>query len=175
MKSNSLGEKGFSLIEVLLAISLFSIIIITLLPVCTSHLLVYNKLDNELLMQHNTRFAMKYIEKEIRKCNQKSTIYIPQDRTIMSTNYSGEKTWVDLSGNKRNEPNTLIYFNKGTMELRLNKNKEHNILCSDIKDIIVTEIVEGELLQIEIIANKINYSVTRIIKIANRQTSGGNE
>ncbi|SNR86600.1 prepilin-type N-terminal cleavage/methylation domain-containing protein [Anaerovirgula multivorans] len=165
MKGSHLNSKGFTLIEVILAMLLFSIIAITFIPISVSHLSFYNKLDDTLFIQQNTKFVLNYIEKRIRECDRQSTLYISQDKTIESKDFSGEEVWVDLSGKKRNNKNTLLYFYRSTGELRVNKNGEHNVLYTQIKDIEVTEVVEGELLQIKVIADKIDYSVTTTIKL----------
>lgn len=163
-----LTPNGFTLIEIILAMTLFSIIALTFIPVSISHISFYNHFDSTLFLQQNTRFALNYIEKRIRECNHQSIHYIPQDKTIESQNYSGEKIWIDLSGRKRNNKNTLLYFNRGTGELRANKDGEHNVLYTEIKDIVVTEVIEGELLQIQVIADKIDYSVAVTIKLKYR-------
>ena len=165
---NCLKNKGFTLIETILALMLFSIIAITFIPISINHMSIYDRLDETLFIQQNARFALNYIEKRIRECNYQKTTYIPQDKTIESENYYGEKIWIDLSGDKRHNSNTMLYFYKEYGQLRVNKNGEHNVLYTLIKDIIPTEIVPGELLQIKVIAEKIDYSITTTIRLKYR-------
>lgn len=148
--------------------TLISIIVISYFPISATHLSIYNRLDNRLLIQQNTRLALHYIEKCIQECNQQMVSYFPHDKTIVSKNYLNEKIYIDLSGRKRNDKNTLLYFNRDTGELRVNKNGEHNVLCILISDIKIIEIIEGKLLQIQVVGDNNSYSVTTTIKLGYR-------
>jgi len=73
-----------------------------------------------------------------------------------------------MSGNRRSNKNTLLYFYKSKNEVRINKDNENNVLAVGIKDIKVTEIIEGDLLEIEVFSNEIDYSAKTILKLRYR-------
>lgn len=148
------NNKGFSLLEVILAMTLFSSVLMIFIPFATRSLAMQEELEKKLTLQQNTRFALNYIEKRIRECDKQQILYNSHEKLIKSKNGTYDILWIDLSGNKRTAPNTLLYFYRSKGELRVNKNGENNVLVEDIEDIMVTEIIEGELLEIEVFAKQ---------------------
>ncbi len=159
------NNKGHSLIESILSLALISIILMLLLPICRTYFTFHNKLGNKLSQERNTRFALNYIEKEFGKFSRNSIVYIPEKQSIKGKDYMGRDVWIDLSGQRRNDKNTLIYFHKTNGEIRINKDGENNVLCNNIEDISIKEIIENELLEITITAKQTDYSISTIIRI----------
>lgn len=162
------NNRGFTLLETILSMTLFSSVLIVFIPFATRSITMQQELENTLNLQHNTRFALNYIEKRIRECDKQQITYYPDKKSIEGKNDTYNKLWIDLSGNKRMTRNTLLYFYRSRGELRVNKNGENNVLVDGIKDIAVTEIVEGELLEIEVFASRIDYSVKTRLKLKYR-------
>lgn len=102
--------------------------------------------------------ALKYIEKGLRELNQEDIIFDSNKNIFQSKNCNNENVWVDLSGKKSLKKNSLIYFYRITKEIRVNKNNENNVLCGNIDNVTVNELIEGQLIEIEVIADKIEYS-----------------
>lgn len=159
------NNKGFSLLEIILSMTLFSSILMTFIPFAISNIGMQQQLEDTLILQQNARFALNYIEKRIRECDKQQITYHSQQKLVEGKNETYDTLWIDLSGKKRTTPNTLLYFYRSKGELRVNKNGENNILVEGIKDIIVTEIIEGELLEIEVFSNVIDYSVKTRLKL----------
>ncbi|SES71240.1 hypothetical protein SAMN05660297_00349 [Natronincola peptidivorans] len=162
------NNKGLSLIEVILSMSIFCCILLGLISFMMQNITIQHHLVKSLTPQQNTRFALNYIEKRIRECNQQSLIYHSTEKLIEGKNHENETIWIDLSGNKRNHYNTLLYYYAEKGELRVNKNGEHNVLIDEIEDILVTEVIENQLLAIEVFAKTIDYSVKTQIKLKYR-------
>ncbi|AOY77055.1 PilW family protein [Clostridium formicaceticum] len=159
------SNRGITLVEVLLAMTLFAIILMSLITILTQYISYYRDYHERLAIKQSTRLALNYIEKRIRECNHQQMIYHAESQTIEGQNSMQERVWVDLSGQIRYEENTLLYFNRTTGELRVNKNKEHNVLVRNIKEIIIREIIEGRLIEIEVIAAGLDYSVKTSIRL----------
>ncbi|WP_246579310.1 hypothetical protein [Alkaliphilus flagellatus] len=92
------------------------------------------------------------------ECNQKSIIYYGEEKIFQGRDYNNKIAWIDLSGEISRKQNTLINFYKDKNEIRVNKNNENNVLSNNIKNVIVNELVEGKLVEIEVITNKSRYS-----------------
>lgn len=115
--------------------------------------------QTELLeSKYDAKIVLKYIEKRLMECNQRSIIYYEEEKIFKGKDYNNITALIDLSGNLSKERNTLINFYKDRNEIRVNKNYENNILSNNIKDVIVNEIVEGKLIEIEVVTNKPDYS-----------------
>jgi len=151
-------ESGYMLVELLVSISLISIILISSSMVLNFTLNTYKNQTNLLETKHDAQIVLKYIEKRLMECNQESIIYHREERTFEGKDYNNKTAWIDLSGKISKRENTLINFYKDKSEIRVNKNKENNVLSNNIKDVIVNEIVEGKLVEIEVITNKSVYS-----------------
>lgn len=108
--------------------------------------------------KHDVHLASKYIEKRLREFNQEDIIFDSDKNIFQGKNYKNEDTWVDLSGKMSLKKNTMIYFYKPTKEIRVNKNRENNVLCGNIGDVTVNELIEGRLIEIEITAYTTGYS-----------------
>lgn len=94
----------------------------------------------------------------MREFNQESIIFDNEKNIFQGKNYDNKTIWVNLSGEESSKNNTLIHFHKPRKEIRVNKNDENNVLTGNIQDVIINELVEGQLIEIEVITNKNKYS-----------------
>jgi prepilin-type N-terminal cleavage/methylation domain-containing protein len=150
--------KGFTLIESIISITLVSIIIILTFSLFSFALNSYKRYTDIRQIKYDVHMALKYIEKGLRELNQEDIIFDSNKNIFQSKNCNNENVWVDLSGKKSLKKNSLIYFYRITKEIRVNKNNENNVLCGNIDNVTVNELIEGQLIEIEVIADKIEYS-----------------
>ena len=123
----------------------------------------YGRHTELLQTRHDVHIASRYIEKSLREFNQEGIIFDSDNNIFQGKDYSDKDAWVYLSGKKSVKINTLIYFYDATKEIRVNKNNEHNVLCGNIRNVTVNELIEGKLIEIEVTAYKTEYSVkTRV-------------
>lgn len=151
-------DKGFILMENIISIALISIIIISISFLFCFVLNSYKHYIELWQTEHDADITLKYIEKRLREFNQESIIFYSKENIFKGKNYDNKNMWIDLSGKKPLGNNRLIYFYKSKKEIRVNKNNEHNVLTDNIEDVIINELVEGQLIEIEVITNKSNYS-----------------
>lgn len=118
----------------------------------------YKRYTDIRQVKHDVHIASKYIEKNLREFNQEDIIFNSNKNIFQGKNYNNENVRIDLSGQISYKTNTMIYFYKYRGQVRVNKNGEHNVLCENIDDIIVNELIEGQLIEIEIVADKVEYS-----------------
>lgn len=147
-------QKGFTLIECIVSIALISIIIINASSVLSFAINSYKHYTETWQVEHNQQLALKYIEKRLKEFNQESIIFDSKNNIFQGTRHNGQIGYVDLSGKISYNKNTMIYFYKTRKEVRVNKNSEHNVLVSNIDDVIVNELIEGKLIEIEVVINK---------------------
>ncbi|MBB6216611.1 prepilin-type N-terminal cleavage/methylation domain-containing protein [Anaerosolibacter carboniphilus] len=167
-KTRHYSQKGFTLIETILSLTLLSIIILALGMFLSNSIRQHIKLIEIAEAQRKSRLALNYIEKRMMECNQLQFTFDPKTNTFTSKDYQNNEVWIDLSGNKRFTNNTLIYFYKVLGELRVNKKGEHNVLIDGIKDIKIIEILPGKLIEIEIHAENLNHSIKSRMNICYR-------
>lgn len=158
-------QNGFTLIEVLISLSLFSIISIGILSYYSFNITNCHYQIEILTDQQNIRYALNYIENTIRRCNQKKIIYHADRKTLELEDDIGKTVWIDLSGNNPHNKNILIYYYKDKGQLRSNTNGEHNVLVDCIKEITVKELIKEKLIEIEVFSDNINSSVKGCFKI----------
>lgn len=151
-------QKGFTLIEAIISIALITIIITAASSLFALAFNGYKRYTDTRQIKYDVHIASKYIEKGLREFNQEDIIFDSDKNIFQSKNCDCDNVWVDLSGKKSLKKNTLIYFYRTTKEIRVNKNGEHNVLCGNIDDVTVNELIEGQLIEIEVIADKIEYS-----------------
>ncbi|MGB4313205.1 MAG: prepilin-type N-terminal cleavage/methylation domain-containing protein [Natronincolaceae bacterium] len=151
-------QKGFTLIESIISVALISIITIITSSLFSFAFNSYKRYTDTRQIKYDVYIASKYIEKGLKEFNQEDVIFDSDKNIFQSKNCNNENVWVDLSGKKSLKKNTLIYFYRVTKEIRVNKNNEHNVLCGNIDDVAVNELIEGRLIEIEVIADKIEYS-----------------
>lgn len=119
----------------------------------------YRRHTDHWQTKHDVHIASKYIEKSLREFNQENIIFDSDNSIFQGKDYSDKDAWVYLSGKKSFKTNTLIYFYDATKEIRVNKNNENNVLCGNIDNVTVNELIEGKLIEIEVTAYKTEYSV----------------
>lgn len=151
-------EAGFTLIESLVSITLISIILIGIFSVFNFTIRSYKNYIENLEIEHGVNYTLRYIEKRLREFNQENIIFDSEKNLFIGERHNGQKAYIDLSGRVSHRGNTLLYFYRATRQVRVNKNQENNVLVGKIDDIIVRELVEGKLIEIEVIASKIKYS-----------------
>ncbi|AKL95283.1 hypothetical protein CACET_c18350 [Clostridium aceticum] len=159
------SNQGITLLETILAMTLFAMIMMGLIIILMQNINYCREYQEILATKQNIRLTLNYIEKRIRECNHQEIIYHAETQTIEGKNNLKEEVWIDLSGNIRYDKNTLLYFNRARGELRVNKNKEHNVLAIGIGDIIAREIIEGSLIEIEVIGADMDYSVKTKLRL----------
>ena len=152
-----INRKGFTLIELIVSLTL-GIVILTVVLNYFSFVYknIYNKYDHIVHMR-NTRFALNYIEKRLRDVDQSTIIYHSNLKAFEGLTSSGVRRWIDLSGYMRNS--AFIYFNRPTRQLRVNMNSENNVLVPFVYDVAVREIGTNNVVEIEVYASEIDYSV----------------
>lgn len=151
-------EAGYILVEYIVSISLISIILISTSILFYFVFSSYKHHTETWETEHDAQIVLKYIEKRLREFNQENIIFDDKKNVFQGKTHENKSVWVDLSGEISNRTNTLIYFYKAKREIRVNKNNEHNVLSSNIKDVIITELVEGKLIEVEVITGGTNYS-----------------
>ncbi|QUH21668.1 prepilin-type N-terminal cleavage/methylation domain-containing protein [Alkaliphilus sp. B6464] len=151
-------ENGYILIELIVSISLISIILISISMLFYFTFNTYKTHTEFLEAKNDAQIVLKYIEKRLMECNQKSIIYYGEEKIFQGRDYNNKIAWIDLSGKVSRKQNTLINFYKDKNEIRVNKNNENNVLSNNIKNVIVNELVEGKLVEIEVITSKSKYS-----------------
>jgi len=163
-------ENGYMLVELLVSIFLISIILISSSMIFSFTFNTYKNQISILEEKHDAQIVLKYIEKRLMECNQEAIIYHVNDKIFEGKDYTNKTAWVDLSGKLSRKQNTLVNFYKDKSEIRVNKNNENNVLNNNIKDVIVNELVEGKLIEIEVITNKSNYSSKIKLQLDYRKT-----
>ncbi len=151
-------QKGFTLIECVTSIALISIIMTGTFLLFSFVFDSYNHYIDFQQVKHNVHITLKYIEKRLKEFNQESIVFDSDTNIFQGKRYDDKTVRVDLSGEKSFKTNTMIYFYKPKNEIRVNKNGEHNVLSCGIEDIIVRELVKSRLIEIEVIADKAEYS-----------------
>lgn len=152
-------QGGFTLIESMISIVLISIIMVGAFLLFSSACNNYKHYIDSLQTKHDVDITLKYIEKRLREFNQEDIIFDSKKNIFQGKNYDNKVVWVNLSGEiPQNRNMTLIYFDKSKKKVGVNKNQEHNVLARNIGDIIVNELVEGRLLEIEVISDRTGYS-----------------
>ena len=144
--------------ECIISVVFISIIIINIFLLFSFTFNSYRYYVHLKQIKHNVHITLKYIEKRLNEFNQADIIFDSDENTFQGKNYNDENVWIDLSGKKSLKKNTMIYFYKATKEIRVNKNNEHNILTDNIGDIIVNELIKGQLIEIEVVADRAEYS-----------------
>ena len=152
-------QEGFTLVECIVSIALISIIMIGISLILSFALNSYGRHIVLWQTKHDVYIASKYIEKSLREFNQEDIIFDSNNNIFQGKDYDNKSAWVYLSGKRSFKTNTLIYFYNDTKEIRVNKNNENNVLCGNIGNVIVNELIEGKLIEIEVIAYKAGYSV----------------
>ncbi|WP_053957114.1 prepilin-type N-terminal cleavage/methylation domain-containing protein [Inediibacterium massiliense] len=144
------NDRGFTLIEALLSLTLFSIIIgsftyffLFQLKNCNQQLKILND-------QQNVHEALWIIQSNLRECNQQQIIYDSQKKVFEIKSRENKIGVIDLSGHKINSRHTLLYFHKSKEELRSNKDHENNVFIENIKKVSVYEIIPKKLVKIEV-------------------------
>ncbi|NMA03776.1 MAG: hypothetical protein GX925_03615 [Clostridiales bacterium] len=146
------------MIECIISIALISIIIISSSLLFSFALNSYKYYTDTWQIKHDVHITLKYIEKNLREFNQENIIFDSSKNMFQGKNYNNDNVLIDLSGEISQVKNTLIYFCRAEKQTRVSKNREHNVLCDNIGDIIINELIEGRLIEIEVIADKIEYS-----------------
>ncbi|MCC5911459.1 MAG: prepilin-type N-terminal cleavage/methylation domain-containing protein [Clostridiaceae bacterium] len=159
------NKEGLTLIEVIVSIALLVIIMAILSNFFVSNISYCKDINETLEVKQNAHLALNYIKKRIRELNRSEIQYFSDEQIFKGKDSRGESSWIDLSGKITYKRNTLLYFYKTTGELRVNKAGEHNVLTDHITNIVITELVEGELVEIEVFADTINYSTKTKLKI----------
>lgn len=133
-------------------------IILGTLLILNSTMKSYSYHTDGLQEEHQVDYTLKYIEKRLREFNQQNIIFDSTQNIFKGKNDIDENAFIDLGGKTSYKKNTMIYFYRSRQEIRVNKNTEHNVLVKQIEDIIVRELVEGKLIEIEVIAAGGEYS-----------------
>ncbi len=146
-------EDGMTFIEVIISLSVLSLLFITLSHVTVFYLTQNRFLGDNMAAEQNMRMAMESIEKRLREMDSQSLQYIPHQQTFQCQmprpNGTGDMTiWMDFSGVNRNRRNTWLYYDKTSATLRVNKNQEHNVLHKSISKVLIEELNHGSLIRI---------------------------
>lgn len=152
-------QKGFTLIEVIISIALITIIITATSSLFALATNSYKRYTDTWQVKHDVHTALKYIEKGLKEFNQEDIIFDSDKNIFQSKNCDNKNVFVNLSGKvPRKQDISLIYFNRPEKRVGVNKNGEYNTLANDIDDIKVNELIEGQLIEIEVVTDKIEYS-----------------
>lgn len=157
------------MIECIISVALISIIITGSSLLFSFAFNSYKHYTDTWQIKHDVHTTLKYIEKNLREFNQKNIIFDSNENIFRGKNYNNDDVLIDLSGEISQVKNTLIYFCRAEKQTRVSKNKEHNVLCDNIGDIIINELIEGRLIEIEVIADKIEYSAKTRLNLNYRE------
>lgn len=156
------NQKGFTLIEIFISITLFAILMTTLMSYFVFCVKNCTKQIALLERKENLRQALGYIERSIQFSNQEKFIYDEASKTFIGEDLKKNKVVIDLSGKINCKDHVLLYFYKNRKQLRKNINGEHNILLEGITDIYVREIIKNSLFEIEVIGKNRLSAKTRL-------------
>lgn len=130
-------KKGFTLVEILVVLLIFSIVVVVCLDFFTTNNKIYSKVSKDVDKHSNVRIALEFVSKKIR-----------DGKTIVITD-GGRKISVDSK---------YIYLNNKI--LRYDTDSQQ--IAAGITDIIFQEVnAEDGLYKIKIISN--DYSLTTLI------------
>ena len=153
MSRQGSASSGLTLIEVMISFALLSLILATTFTF-NLFILTQNRAQAEAFQEEqNLRLAMEAIEKRLREMDQQTLTYHPQQQTFKAqmkrpSQPGTMNVWMDFSGLNRNRLNTWLYFHRDSGTLRVNKNKEHNVLHYGIEDVVIEELEPGSLIKV---------------------------
>lgn len=140
--------KGFTLLEVILVLFLCSLLVSSYISISSQTLTYWQEHIEQVRIHENLQYSLHYIEKNIRQLNQQNIEYFPSIKQIKGENSQGETSYLDFSGRKIDNLNTYLYFHEGYKQLRVNRNRENNVLATNINQVEVKEIIPGKLIEI---------------------------
>lgn len=123
-------KKGFTLIELMLAVSIFGVFTIFMLKFFFDEYRSYVRLQNQLDLQYNAGTAVDYIVHCIR--NNPDLIFQDEDYQVVISRSSGRKL-IDISDNGGVYDSELYYDARH----KALKNKQGHVLCKNIESIIL--------------------------------------
>ncbi|MDW7670631.1 MAG: prepilin-type N-terminal cleavage/methylation domain-containing protein [Bacillota bacterium] len=144
------NRKGLTLIEVIISLSLLSLVLVTFFTCGLFALNQHLQQSKQLRADRNLRISVDLIEKRLREMDRQQIEYKPSSQVFearMNIPNSSLKAdvRVDLSGKSSSNHNTWIYFDRASGSLRTNKAGEHNVQIPGIENIDVNEVITGQL------------------------------
>lgn len=159
-----INKKGFTLLETIIALFIFSVLLLFLLNLFLFSQDLNNNYYNKSDLERDFIFALNYIEKEIATLNKLSLEYIEDEKLIRGKNVLGDQYYIDFSGENRYNQNVLIYFSKETNELRINKNNENNVFLSNIKEVNI-ESLDYNILKLIFVNDEFGVEITKYLSL----------
>lgn len=145
-----LNNQGVTLLELILVLLLCSLLVSLYIGIVSQSIHYWQEKIEEIRIHENLQYSMHFIEKNLRQFNQQQLEYFPDILQIRSENSQGETSYMDFSGKIIYHYNTYLYYHAGNRQLRINRNKEHNVLAQNIDNIEVREIIPDILLEVTI-------------------------
>lgn len=146
------NKKGITLIEIIISLSLCSIITMATLTMLKLHLKDYHYVTTKIGSKLNLINAMDIIEKNIRGLN---LVNIKYDEHLMKfESYkltpvnNNINEYVILNGKYCTSRNVLLYYRKSLKQLRTNINNEQNVVARHIKTVNVKKKSEKNIYEI---------------------------
>ena len=160
-------KRGFTLVELMIALSIFAILIGSVYKAFFSEMKELRQMTDKNNLQYNAKSCIEYITRELRsKKDYSQGIELEQNGALITSYITKNKietgtVLVDVSGNKRG----LVNLNKATKKL---VDKSGRILCNGVNNISLSKDSSGNviLITIELQSGNENYSVTTGINIS---------
>lgn len=180
IRKESLNSGGFTLLELMIAVSIFGFLMLFVSQMMRSEIRLYNNASKQNSLSHNARSAMMHILDEMRLVPNKSYSYgdVPRDSVTHKGNNSGvyfysatsaniclinENPSVNLATGKPAPPDgTVIFFDKQTNKLWYRDENDIDHLISDqIKSLVLTrDEISPRLIKIVLIAEDSSINKT---------------
>jgi len=123
-------KKGFTLMELMLAVSIFSIFTIFMIKFFFDEYESYVRLQNQLDLQYSANTAVDYIVQCIR--NNPDITFLDEDYQVFISRTAGRKL-MDISGSG-GAYDAELYYDAQDKAL---KSKQGHVICENIEEIIL--------------------------------------
>lgn len=148
--SKLLNNKGFTLLELMLVLLLCSLLVSVYIGVISQAISYWQEHIEQIRISENLQYSMHFIEKNLRQLDQQQITFSSDIQQIMSKNSQGQTSYMDFSGRKIYNINTYFYYYAGNRQLRINRNREHNVLATNIDQVEIREIIPNKLIEVSL-------------------------
>jgi len=160
-------KRGFTLVELMIALSIFAILIGSVYKVYFSEMKELRQITDKNNLQYNAKSCIEYITKELRnKYDYSQGITLEGNGTLIKSyitvnNVETSTVLVDVSGSSKG----LVNLNKTTKKLTDNKGRT---LCNGVNNILLSKDSSGNLIivTIDLQSGNESYSVTTGVNIS---------
>lgn len=149
-KKKVLNNNGFTLLELMLVLLLCSLLVSVYIGIVSQSLNYYQENIEKIRIHENLQYSLHFIEKNLRQLDQQQIEYSSEIKQITSENSQGQPSYMDFSGKKSYYKNTYFYYHSGNRQLRINRDREHNVLAINIDQVKIREVIPGNLVEISL-------------------------